>query len=143
MLKSIHGSLLLAAVQLAGQQVPCPLVTVDSYAGTMPGAPMVTAYSNGAFTGGMAAVPLCGSNPALLPGQTKPGQDGLEFECVEFVRRFYREAKNVPTSAWRADGKDFYLRPPYFGLVGYPNGGNIAPQLDDIVGFASDPHNGP
>jgi len=138
------GILLALASSCATGQVCGSLV--DTYEG-------VNSYYNGIDTGSASgtscqipAIFLVGQQtvpPSLVPGQTPPpyqlGQDGEEYQCVEFIRRFYRIAKQVATSGWKGtygDAKDFYTHPGYFGLVSYPNNGTVAPQRDDIVGFA-------
>ncbi|HEV8414592.1 MAG TPA: CHAP domain-containing protein [Bryobacteraceae bacterium] len=149
MFKLICGSVLALLVSgcLDGQQLGCGAI-VDSYSSKMNPAVSVSAYSNGIYTGVEPPAscqtdppPLGFGYPVLLPGQQSAGQDGDQYQCVEFIRRFYREAKkDIAASDWYGtfgDAQDFYLHPAYFGLVRYPNGGTIPPQLDDIVGFAS------
>jgi streptogramin lyase len=80
-------------------------------------------------------VQLPEQNLAPNPATPKSAQDGEEFECVEFVRRFYRIAKSIATAAWYGDAKDIYPNGPQFGLVQFMNGGSTPPQPDDIVGF--------
>src|ERR1017187_6155251 len=142
-----------ALAQPLCQTPPCVCgAVVDTYQGTGSGAPSVAAYWNSAGGGNAVAdscqvptIQLPGQTiaPANVPGQTpapyRLGQDGVEYRSVEFVRRFYREAKGVDTSGWQGrygDAQQFYLHPGYFGLVSYPNGGTVAPAPDDIAGFA-------
>jgi hypothetical protein len=123
---------------------------VNSYLGTTSGGLAVTAYFNGVGAGNAPAdscqIPALQLNdqipPASVSGQTpapyRLGQDGVQFRGVEFVRRFYRESKLVATSGWQGqygDAQQFFWNPGFFGLESYPNGGTVAPALDDIVGF--------
>ena len=153
------GSFLMCVCSVSAQRclkAPCVCgSTVDAYLSSTPGAVSVAAYYNGANTGG-AAANSCQIPAILLPGQTiappnvpdqtqppyRLGQDGLEYQCVEFVRRFYREAKHADSSGWRGrhgDAQDFYVDSGYFGLARYSNGGTVPPQADDIIGFAGVP----
>ena len=139
----------------------------------------VAAYSNGTDTGQTPAQ-SCRATPKLIvdPGvggqefqQMFAGQDGEQYQCVELIRRFYREAVcsqrtsncAVPPSpqvpggiGWYGQGplgqygnaQDFYLDPTYFGLVSFANGRvgypqSVPPQPDDIIAFAESGPNPP
>jgi hypothetical protein len=81
--------------------------------------------------------------------QTSAGEDGYQYQCVEFVRRFYREAVcsqkscAVPPSQWNGEyvgygnAQDFYPHASAFGLISFPNGATAPPSPDDIVGFST------
>ncbi len=104
---------------------------------------LVNAYYNGSGTGNPNAN-ACQIPPVQLPEQNiapKPNslaaQDGEEYECVEFVRRFYRLAKGVTTSAWYGDAYQFFANASLFGLIPHMNGATSPPRSDDIVGFAA------
>ena len=121
----------------------------------------VNAYSNGPQTG---SVTPCETTPITIVdpagAQTSPGEDGLQYQCVELVRRFYREAVcspqrpcRVPPDHWKGqyittgcgqdgkqscgDAQDFYPHAALFGLTGFPNPGIIPPSPDDIIGFST------
>jgi CHAP domain len=92
----------------------------------------------------------CEPDPRLIVDpagtQASAGEDGEQYQGVEFVRRFYREAVcpqgkcPVSTSHWygqHGDAQDFYPHASYFGLTAYSNGGTVAPQHDDIIGFST------
>ena len=66
------------------------------------------------------------------------GSDGYKYQCVEYVRRFYRIAMGVDTtvSAWRGNGVDYYGTATSRGLVAYANGGTEAPQPGDIMCYS-------
>jgi hypothetical protein len=76
------------------------------------------------------------------------GTYGLQYECPEYVNRFYAEAKDVVmTSAWlHTNGGQYYSRAAQLGLVAYPNcttypqtpcASNALPQPDDMVSFCN------
>jgi hypothetical protein len=82
----------------------------------------VIAYSNGADTGSWSSLEPYGT-------------DGYQYQCVEYCRRFYRVHIGMST-AWYADGKDFYPNGPGWGLEQHPNGSGL-PQPDDILCFTN------
>src|ERR1035441_801302 len=130
------GSFLLYAdaLVLGGQTLVCG-APVDSYTGT--NGQTITSYYNGVYTGQFAAS-SCQVPPILLPTQVSAGQDGEQYQCVEFIRRFYRVIKQTDTSGWHGqygDAAEFYPHAAYFGLTSYPNNGTVPPQVEDIVGF--------
>lgn len=67
---------------------------------------------------------------------------GRKWQCVEFVRRFYYQIKKHRMPDMFGNAKD-YFDPAVAqgrlnhrrGLVQYRNGGNIKPQVDDILVF--------
>lgn len=72
---------------------------------------------------------------------------GQKWQCVEFVKRFYYDAKKHPLPNTFGNAKDFYdpnLAHGQFnadrGLIQYKNGGNIPPRPDDILVFTHDPY---
>ena len=75
----------------------------------------VDAYSNGANAG-------TGSGP-------------YEYQCVAYVKRFYRDAMGMDTSSWTGNGDMYYDSASAKGLDAYPNGGSVPPQPDDILTF--------
>lgn len=103
----------------AGQSPPCGAV-LDSYKG-------IETYSNG------------GEAPDSCNGR---GKYGLEFQCVEFVRRFYAapdpQDPSFSTAArqWgRMDAKQFFAAAPALGLRDFANDGRETepPTADDIL----------
>lgn len=81
----------------------------------------VIAYSNGSDTGSWSSLePYC--------------QDGYEFQCVEYVRRFYRLHLGMNT-VWYGNANQYYDNGPGWGLERYPNNGTSLPQPDDILCF--------
>jgi len=65
------------------------------------------------------------------------GAYGWQYQCVEYVRRFYSQALgvNATTDNWKGDAKHYADVPARRGLVFYKNGGMIAPAPDDILVF--------
>lgn len=67
------------------------------------------------------------------------GSDGWHYQCVEYVRRFYRIVKSVNTSTQAWAGKNNGNAVRYFatadlkGLTSYPNNGSARPEPDDIL----------
>ncbi|MBI1766863.1 MAG: CHAP domain-containing protein [Bacteroidetes bacterium] len=58
---------------------------------------------------------------------------GMKWQCVEFVNRYYLQVygKNIRISG--TDAKDYYKTALNRGLVAYPNGGTVQPQVGDIL----------
>lgn len=59
-----------------------------------------------------------------------------KWQCVEYVKRFYREALGFDTSSWRGNGDSYYGSAAKKGLTAYANGGNVSPRPDDLLTFA-------
>jgi surface antigen len=57
------------------------------------------------------------------------------YQCVEYVKRFYRDAIGHDTSGWRRNGNEYYGTANAKGLEAYPNGRTVAPRADDILCF--------
>jgi surface antigen len=99
----------------------------------------------------VVAAPPCGTVLATYRGvaaksngeyQGKPkscdvrGTYGLQYQCVEYVKRFYAQALSVDTSDWSADAVDFFARAKSFGLMSFPNEKSSSPPApDDIIVF--------
>lgn len=84
----------------------------------------VPAYSNGVDTGDWSD---------LEPY----GQDGYQYQCVEYCRRFYRVAMGYNTGAWYGNAVDWFAAASTRNLEAHPNDGTSRPQADDIVCFSS------
>ncbi len=89
----------------------------------------VEAYSNG-------------STNYVCPWETDPdcknyvnGQyTGIKWQCVEYVRRYYLTVYGINLYLeYSMDAKDFYDKASSMGLDSYPNGGDITPQVGDIL----------
>jgi uncharacterized repeat protein (TIGR03803 family) len=73
-------------------------------------------------------------------GDTVVGTYGDQYQCVEYVRRFYSIAMGVDTSGWAHYNADqYYAAAGKFGLVAFPNGGPNPPAANDIVVFEGGP----
>ena len=61
---------------------------------------------------------------------------GYEWQCVEYVKRFYSEGLKVPgVKAWSGHARSYYTDPTPKGLVAYDNGGAVRPRAGDILVF--------
>jgi surface antigen len=84
-------------------------------------------------------VPAFSNNGDQWTGESCAGRgtDGLQYQCVEYVRRFYATVFGVNTkvTAWNGDASIYYNTAAERGLAGFPNGGTVPPQPDDIVVF--------
>lgn len=67
---------------------------------------------------------------------------GLKWQCVEFIKRFYYEAKEHKMPDVYGNAKDFFdsnLKQGELnkgrGLVQYRNGDNVSPEPDDLIVF--------
>jgi len=139
------------AVFLLAFVLACKTTGQEPQCGTVIGTyKLVNAHSNGADTGTLAS---CQMPPKVIVdpagAQSSAGEDGYQYQCVEFVRRFYREAVcsqkpcRVPPSQWYGkyvgygNAQDFYPHAQAFGLVSFPNGATVPPSVDDIIGFST------
>lgn len=67
---------------------------------------------------------------------------GYEWQCVEYVKRFYYEAKNHEMPDVFGNAKDFFDENVKQGelnesrdLIQYRNGGDVKPKPDDLIVF--------
>lgn len=60
---------------------------------------------------------------------------GLQYQCTEYVNRFYAQAlgKTNLYSVYKGNANGYYSRASQFGLVAYKNGGTTPPQMGDII----------
>jgi uncharacterized repeat protein (TIGR03803 family) len=89
-----------------------------------------------------------GTNPIL--SCNGPGAFGEQYQCVEYVKRFYAEAKAIDTLGWHGNGSQYYSMAAAFGLVADPPTCTTYPQTpcpsstlpvpDDIVSFCNFNH---
>jgi surface antigen len=84
----------------------------------------VAAYSNGADQGTGRSC----ARPEL-------GTYGFQFQCVEFVKRFYSLAKGVNTLPWHGNADAYFTTAYDKGLVRFQNGGAVRPAPDDVLVF--------
>lgn len=102
----------------------------------------VTAFSNGTGSFETSCGSLMRGAASGRPGDELPGPNGLEYQCVELVRRFYREALGVnTTTGWTGAGLGnaiyYDTTADQKGLIRYPNNGSERPAVDDIVVFGT------
>lgn len=86
-----------------------------------------------------------GPNPSMSCTNDGRSPFGIEYECPEYVNRFYAEGKGVDTLNWHANGSQYYSMAAQFGLMAdpptcktYPQtpcASNTLPEPDDIVSF--------
>lgn len=76
--------------------------------------------------------------PVYVRGVPKGG--GKTFQCVDFIKDFYKTAMHVDTSSWHGNGRDYYGSWRAKGLKPHPNGGTIAPKEDDILCWDGGPY---
>ena len=63
---------------------------------------------------------------------------GLQYQCVEYIKRFYGEALSVESELWRGNAIDYFYRAEKYGFTVYKNGeSTIAPSPDDLLVFNS------
>lgn len=60
---------------------------------------------------------------------------GLEFECVEFVNRFYAVRLGHKNMTQTGNAEDYFRHPENKDLVAYPNGGSEMPRKYDLLVF--------
>ena len=82
----------------------------------------IPAYANGADTN--TGTPCNGR-----------GTYGLEYQCVELVKRYYAERLGHDVSSWRFDAYDLFDNASTLGLDAYSNNGSVAPRVEDIMVF--------
>ncbi len=118
--------MILSALPASGKPsagAPCAS-TIASYKG-------VPARSNGTYPYGS-----CQGNSVY----------GLQYQCVEYVRRFYHRVKGIETrdgmtgKLWAGDAKNYFKTAEAKGLNAFKNGGSTAPLPDDIIVFKGGPY---
>ena len=86
----------------------------------------VKAFSNG---------PCTAKFEGIYEGQNCALPKNRNYQCVEYVKRFYKEAMGIDTHGWYGNANQYYGTAREKGLKAYPNGGSIAPQAGDILCF--------
>lgn len=67
-------------------------------------------------------------------GRSTRGEYGLQFECVEFVNRYY-VSLGFDNLTKTGDADSYYWNAEDKGLERFSNGGSIKPEVDDILVF--------
>lgn len=59
------------------------------------------------------------------------------WQCVEYVKRFYRDGLGISTANWSGNANTYYdaSKNAQRGLMTLNNGGPYPPQADDIIAF--------
>lgn len=71
---------------------------------------------------------------------------GLQYQCVEYVRRFYHLVKGIETregmmeKRWGGDAGTYFKAAAGKGLDAFENGGAASPLPDDILVFRGGPY---
>ena len=71
---------------------------------------------------------------------------GLQYQCVEYVRRFYHLVKGIETregrmeKRWNGNADTYFKTASEKGLSAFPNGGPVPPRPDDILAFSGGPY---
>lgn len=71
---------------------------------------------------------------------------GLQYQCVEYVRRFYHLVKGIETREgmmemrWNGNANTYFKTAEAKGLDAFPNGGVVPPLPDDILAFQGGPY---
>jgi surface antigen len=74
------------------------------------------------------------------------GTYGLQYQCVEYVRRFYFLVKGMETREgkmdrrWNGNASTYFKTASQKGLDAFENGGVVPPQPEDIITFAGGPY---
>ncbi len=74
------------------------------------------------------------------------GTYGLQYQCVEYVRRFYFLVKGIETREgkmdrrWNGNASTYFRTAAQKGLDAFENGGHVRPQPEDIITFAGGPY---
>ncbi len=71
----------------------------------------------------------------LTQKYTKKSDFGQEFQCPEFVNRYYKERLGHRNMTGTGHADTYYYASKAKGLLRYPNGSDIPPQVDDILVF--------
>ena len=96
----------------------------------------------GTALGSFSGVVNYSDNPASMPSPQPSSYVsgyymGLEWECVEYVRRYYYTiySKNLYSLGGSMNAWQFYGNAASMQLTAYANGGTAAPQVGDILCF--------
>ncbi len=68
-------------------------------------------------------------------GANDRGDYGLQFECVEFINRFYAVRLGHKNMTQSGNAEDYFRHTANKGLVAYPNGSNERPRKYDSLVF--------
>jgi surface antigen len=58
---------------------------------------------------------------------------GMKWQCVEYVQRYYLQIYGMNIQPFMRNADSFYSNASGAGLLSYPNGGSVAPQVGDII----------
>lgn len=112
-----------------------------------------------ASTGGSYEIAPCGATLASYAGVpamsnlSNPDEScggratyGLQYQCVEYVRRFYHLVKGIETREgkmemrWNGNANTYFKTAAEKGLDAFKNGGPVPPRPEDILAFQGGPY---
>lgn len=112
-----------------------------------------------ASTGGSIEVAPCGTTLASyagVPARSNLGNPdescggratyGLQYQCVEYVRRFYHLIKGIETregmmnKRWNGNANTYFRTAAEKELDAFENGGRVPPRPEDILAFQGGPY---
>ena len=115
---------------------------------------LVVFVAGTASTGGTIEAASCGTTLASYAGVparsnlVNPDEScggratyGLQYQCVEYVRRFYHLVKGIETregmmgKRWNGNANTFFRTAADKGLDAFENGGSVRPRPEDILTF--------
>ncbi len=70
-------------------------------------------------------------------GKSRRGQHGFEYQCVEFVNRFYAKRLGHYNMTQSGHAVSYFIKASVKGLIAYPNGSRVKPRVHDILTFHS------
>lgn len=66
------------------------------------------------------------------------GTYGLQYQCVEYIKRFYGESFDLDSHLWRGNAIDYFSRAEVYGFATNINGETtVGPAPDDLIVFDS------
>jgi outer membrane protein assembly factor BamB len=142
MIRIIYVAIILFLLTLGWTSTSTAQVFADADCGKPMGSLNgVPARSNASDT--TSRIKDCGDKP---PGPNQPypttSVDGDPFQCVEYVRRYYRVALGINSQEWpHMNAGEFFKRHADLGLDAIPNGNTEPPKESDIVVLGSVPGN--
>ncbi len=120
---------------------------------------LVVSMAGMASTGGSIEIAPCGTTLAthagvparsniMSPDESCGGRAtyGLQYQCVEYVRRFYHLVKGIETREgmmdrrWNGNANTYFKTAAQKDLDAFENGGLVAPRPDDILAFQGGPY---
>lgn len=98
----------------------------------------VNVYSNGCVDPSVATAKCLAINQQVYADAYNTSNaggynSGLQWQCVEFINRYYYQIYGKDIKVGGGNAKDYWSLASAKGLVAYPNGGTVPPQVGDII----------